>query len=117
MKEIINLAIDAAKQAGNFLLENFGKVSEVTEKGDRNFATNLDKEAEEMMRHMQMHSFYEQVAGTMPGQQQAGKQPQQAAQMGAPPAGGAPGMNPPQPTAERAPTEPEMQGGYTARGR
>ena len=49
MKEIINLAIDAAKQAGNFLLENFGKVSEVTEKGDRNFATNLDKEAEEMI--------------------------------------------------------------------
>jgi len=49
MNEIINLAIDAAKQAGNFLLENFGKVSEITKKGDRNFATNLDKEAEEMI--------------------------------------------------------------------
>jgi len=49
MSEIINVAIDAAKQAGNFLLENFGKISEITEKGDRNFATNLDKEAEEMI--------------------------------------------------------------------
>lgn len=49
MSEIINVAIDAAKQAGNFLLDNFGKISEITKKGDRNFATNLDKEAEEMI--------------------------------------------------------------------
>jgi len=49
MKEIINVAINAAKEAGDFLLKNFGKVSEITKKGDRNFATNLDKEAEEMI--------------------------------------------------------------------
>jgi len=49
MSEIINVAINAAKEAGDFLLENFGKVSEITKKGDRNFATNLDKEAEEMI--------------------------------------------------------------------
>ncbi len=49
MSEIINVAINAAKEAGDFLLKNFGKVSEITKKGDRNFATNLDKEAEEMI--------------------------------------------------------------------
>jgi len=49
MKEIINVAIDAAKKAGDFLLENFGKVIQIEKKGDRNFATNLDKEAEEMI--------------------------------------------------------------------
>lgn len=49
MKEIINVAIDAAKEAGDFLLENFGKISQIEKKGDRNFATNLDKEAEEMI--------------------------------------------------------------------
>jgi len=49
MNEIVNLAIDAAKEAGSFLLDNFGKISEITKKGDRNFATNLDKEAEEMI--------------------------------------------------------------------
>jgi len=49
MSEIINIAIDAAKQAGDFLLDNFGKVSQIEKKGDRNFATNLDKEAEEMI--------------------------------------------------------------------
>jgi len=49
MQEIINLAIDTAKQAGDFLLGNFGKVSRIEKKSDRNFATNLDKEAEEMI--------------------------------------------------------------------
>ncbi len=49
MSEIINVAIDAAKQAGGFLLDNFGKVRQIQKKGDRNFATNLDKEAEEMI--------------------------------------------------------------------
>ena len=49
MSEIVNLAIDAAKEAGDFLLENFGKVSQIEKKGDRDFATNLDKEAEEMI--------------------------------------------------------------------
>lgn len=49
MKEVINLAVDTAKQAGDFLLDNFGKVSRVEKKGDRNFATNLDREAEDMI--------------------------------------------------------------------
>ena len=49
MKEIMATAVDAAKQAGKFLLENFGKIVSVEKKGDRNFATNLDKEAEAMI--------------------------------------------------------------------
>jgi len=49
MKEMINVAIDAAKEAGIFLLNNFGKITTIEKKGDRNFATNLDKEAEVMI--------------------------------------------------------------------
>ena len=49
MKDITNLAIGAAREAGIFLKNNFGKVSTIETKGDRNFATNLDKEAEKMI--------------------------------------------------------------------
>ncbi|MFH1768082.1 MAG: inositol monophosphatase [Candidatus Omnitrophota bacterium] len=46
---MLNLAINAAKEAGTFLLENFGKVNEVIKKGDRNFATDLDRAAEKII--------------------------------------------------------------------
>jgi len=46
MEDILKVAVSAAKQAGDFLLYNFGKVSAIQKKGDRNFATNLDQEAE-----------------------------------------------------------------------
>jgi len=46
MSEIINTAVSAAREAGDFLLENFGKVSNIERKKDRSLATNLDKEAE-----------------------------------------------------------------------
>ncbi len=49
MNEIVNVAIDAAKCAGKFLLENFGKVSRIEKKKDSSLATNLDKEAEAMI--------------------------------------------------------------------
>ncbi len=49
MKEIVDLAVEVAKEAGEFLLKNFGNISQIEKKGDRNFATNLDKEAEEMI--------------------------------------------------------------------
>lgn len=49
MKEIVNLAADLAKEAGVFLLQNFGNISQIEKKGDRNFATNLDKEAEKII--------------------------------------------------------------------
>ncbi|MDD5731057.1 MAG: inositol monophosphatase, partial [Candidatus Omnitrophica bacterium] len=49
MNEMINTAIRAAKEAGEFLLDNFGKIEKIESKGDRNLATNLDKEAEKMI--------------------------------------------------------------------
>jgi len=49
MSEIIEVAVEAAKIAGAFLLDNFGKISQIESKGDRNFATNLDREAEKMI--------------------------------------------------------------------
>lgn len=49
MNNILNTAIEAAKEAGAFLLDNFGKIGKIEKKGDRNFATNLDREAEVMI--------------------------------------------------------------------
>jgi myo-inositol-1(or 4)-monophosphatase len=49
MKDIIKLAREAAVEAGDFLSDNFGNISKIEKKGDRNFATNLDKEAESMI--------------------------------------------------------------------
>ncbi|MFA5008924.1 MAG: inositol monophosphatase [Candidatus Omnitrophota bacterium] len=49
MGDIVNLAVDAAKEAGIYLLNNFGKIAKIESKGDRNLATNLDKEAERMI--------------------------------------------------------------------
>lgn len=50
MAEILDTAIAAAQEAGDFLLDNFGKVNKVESKGDRNLVTNLDKKAEIMIR-------------------------------------------------------------------
>lgn len=49
MKDIINVGIEAAKLAGDFLRSNFGKVGTVVSKGDRSLVTNLDKEAEQLI--------------------------------------------------------------------
>lgn len=49
MGDILNLASGAAKEAGIYLLENFGKITNIESKGDRNLATNLDKEAERII--------------------------------------------------------------------
>lgn len=46
---MIEFAVNIAKEAGNFLLDNFGKVKNIESKGDRNFATELDKEAEKLI--------------------------------------------------------------------
>jgi len=39
----------AAEKAGDFLLSNFGNIKDIVSKGDRNLATNLDKEAEKII--------------------------------------------------------------------
>lgn len=49
MKEFITTAIETAQEAGKFLLDNFGKIKNIESKGDRNLATNLDKEAEQII--------------------------------------------------------------------
>ncbi|MDH5657184.1 MAG: inositol monophosphatase [Spirochaetia bacterium] len=49
MKDLLNTAIDAAKEAGDFLYENFGKHASIESKSEKNLVTNLDKEAEEMI--------------------------------------------------------------------
>lgn len=49
MSEILTLGIEVAKQAGKFLADNFGKISKIESKGDRNLVTNLDKEAEKII--------------------------------------------------------------------
>ena len=49
MNDITNLAAVLAKEAGIFLLSNFGKIEKIESKGDRNLATNLDREAEKMI--------------------------------------------------------------------
>ena len=46
---MINLAIKTATEAGEFLLDNFGGAKQIISKGDRNFATELDHKAEEMI--------------------------------------------------------------------
>ena len=49
MSEIISVGIEAALSAGKFLLDNFGKISRIESKGDRNLVTNLDKDAEKII--------------------------------------------------------------------
>jgi len=46
---MVNLAIEVAKEAGEFLLDNFGKVKEIHSKGDRNLFTEIDKKTEEII--------------------------------------------------------------------
>ncbi|MBU1998249.1 MAG: inositol monophosphatase [Candidatus Omnitrophota bacterium] len=49
MKSIINLAIDSAREAGILLADSFGKIKRIKVKGDRDLATNLDKQAEKII--------------------------------------------------------------------
>ncbi|MCP4652799.1 MAG: inositol monophosphatase [Candidatus Omnitrophica bacterium] len=49
MSEIMTVACSAAKEAGEFLKSNFGKISEIERKKDKSLVTNLDREAEKMI--------------------------------------------------------------------
>jgi len=46
---MINLAIECALEAGDLLLDCFGKVKQIEQKGDRDFATEADKSAEALI--------------------------------------------------------------------
>ncbi len=49
MNDILTIAVEAAKEAGRFIGDNFGKVKEINRKGDRNFATDIDHKAEKII--------------------------------------------------------------------
>ncbi len=51
MAEVLDVAIKSARLAGDFLLDQFGKISQIESKGDRSLVTNLDKKAEQMIRN------------------------------------------------------------------
>jgi myo-inositol-1(or 4)-monophosphatase len=49
MKDIISVGVAAAKQAGAYLLANYGRVKQISAKADRNLFTNVDKTVEKMV--------------------------------------------------------------------
>jgi len=49
MKGIVNLAIEAGKEVGKLLLDNFDKEKRIESKGDRDLVTEIDKKAEEII--------------------------------------------------------------------
>ena len=46
---MIEIVKSAAVKAGDFLLSNFGNIKQILSKGDRNLATDLDREAERII--------------------------------------------------------------------
>lgn len=49
MKDLVKIGQIAAKQAGQYLINNFGKIDRIEIKGDRNLATDIDKKAEQII--------------------------------------------------------------------
>jgi myo-inositol-1(or 4)-monophosphatase len=49
MSNILAVGIEAAKEAGKFIMDNFGKIREVSSKGDRSLATDIDQKAEKLI--------------------------------------------------------------------
>jgi myo-inositol-1(or 4)-monophosphatase len=52
-----DIAIQSAKQAGKLLLDNFGKVKQIKEKGHRQLVTELDLEAEKIIKDLIIKNF------------------------------------------------------------
>ncbi len=49
MKEFLTVGINAAREAGGFLMENFGRISTIERKSDQTLVTNLDRESERII--------------------------------------------------------------------
>jgi myo-inositol-1(or 4)-monophosphatase len=49
MTDIIQVGIEAARAAGAYLLDNFGKEQRIHSKGDRNLVTDVDRNAQKMI--------------------------------------------------------------------
>lgn len=56
---MLETAKSAAKKAGDYLLSNFSNIKEVVSKGDRNLATDLDREAERIVADILTKEFPE----------------------------------------------------------
>lgn len=57
MSEFLSVAIDAAREAGALLFENFGKVDAVERKKDKSLVTKFDKESERLIRDKILSKF------------------------------------------------------------
>ncbi len=57
MKDIVQVAVRAAQEAGAFLLENYGRIGSIEHKGDRNLVTNVDKQAQRIIVDMIRSAF------------------------------------------------------------
>jgi myo-inositol-1(or 4)-monophosphatase len=49
MNEVLSVAVEAAREAGEFLLESQGRVRTVERKGDRSLVSDVDRRSEEMI--------------------------------------------------------------------
>lgn len=57
MKEFLNVAIEAAREAGGFLLENFGQTKKIERKVDQSLVTEIDRESERIITKILRSSF------------------------------------------------------------
>lgn len=56
-EKILNTAVEAAKKAGNYLLEGFGYVRKIEEKGENDFVTERDIKSEKIIRNIIEKNF------------------------------------------------------------
>lgn len=61
MKEFVNVAIEAAREAGALLYDNFGKSVELEFKADRSIVTKLDKQCQKIIIDKLHSSFKEHL--------------------------------------------------------
>jgi len=71
---MLNVAIEAAKQAGKFLKQNLGKVRDIRQKSgqERNLVTEIDKRSEQMIietirKHYPNHDILAEESGSTQG--------------------------------------------------
>lgn len=71
----MSLGIEAAYEAGKLLVDNFGKITKIESKGDRDLVTNLDKEAEKIIvdkirAKFPVHGIIGEESGKLGGDQE-----------------------------------------------
>lgn len=69
MADIIQVGIEAARSAGQYLLDHFGKDQRIHSKGDRNLVTDVDRSAQGMIidhieRHFPQHGIIAEEGGS-----------------------------------------------------